>query len=261
MHCRDLSYIFSSKSLQFWVRQDPRENRDKRRCLHKPARQLEDPTRAEREAFGNLRVLLCSGRKSSRDTFFTTLQGTSPATTPPAGQLPICRNFVGAASLSAARRACALAVGRANPASARRAAWFGSGVPGAGASSAFTWSSAAPSEDRASGAVGQEPAPPLPPARAEAESRLARPQDAPHGGPAGRGGRQHHGRGECRARGLAGCGCRPGCGTELANLMFSLFSPHQGGQILRVSTALSCLLGLPLRVQKIRAGRSTPGLR
>uniref|UniRef100_A0A2K6A7R5 RNA 3'-terminal phosphate cyclase n=1 Tax=Mandrillus leucophaeus TaxID=9568 RepID=A0A2K6A7R5_MANLE len=33
-----------------------------------------------------------------------------------------------------------------------------------------------------------------------------------------------------------------------------------GGQILRVSTALSCLLGLPLRVQKIRAGRSTPGL-
>uniref|UniRef100_A0A8C2S485 RNA 3'-terminal phosphate cyclase n=1 Tax=Capra hircus TaxID=9925 RepID=A0A8C2S485_CAPHI len=28
-----------------------------------------------------------------------------------------------------------------------------------------------------------------------------------------------------------------------------------GGQILRVSTALSCLLGLPLRVQKIRAGR------
>lgn len=35
----------------------------------------------------------------------------------------------------------------------------------------------------------------------------------------------------------------------------------QGGQILRVSTALSCLLGLPLRVQKIRAGRSTPGLR
>lgn len=35
----------------------------------------------------------------------------------------------------------------------------------------------------------------------------------------------------------------------------------QGGQILRVSTALSCLLGLPLHVQKIRAGRSTPGLR
>ncbi|XP_038525929.1 RNA 3'-terminal phosphate cyclase isoform X1 [Canis lupus familiaris] len=35
----------------------------------------------------------------------------------------------------------------------------------------------------------------------------------------------------------------------------------KGGQILRVSTALSCLLGLPLRVQKIRAGRSTPGLR
>ncbi|XP_004614711.1 RNA 3'-terminal phosphate cyclase isoform X2 [Sorex araneus] len=34
-----------------------------------------------------------------------------------------------------------------------------------------------------------------------------------------------------------------------------------GGQILRVTTALSCLLGLPLRVQRIRAGRSTPGLR
>ncbi|XP_038601738.1 RNA 3'-terminal phosphate cyclase [Tachyglossus aculeatus] len=34
-----------------------------------------------------------------------------------------------------------------------------------------------------------------------------------------------------------------------------------GGQILRVSTALSCLLGLPLRVRKIRAGRSSPGLR
>ncbi|WP_348257478.1 RNA 3'-terminal phosphate cyclase, partial [Salmonella enterica] len=34
-----------------------------------------------------------------------------------------------------------------------------------------------------------------------------------------------------------------------------------GGQILRVSTALSCLLGLPFRVQKMRAGRSTPFLR
>ncbi|OXB66165.1 hypothetical protein ASZ78_012964 [Callipepla squamata] len=34
-----------------------------------------------------------------------------------------------------------------------------------------------------------------------------------------------------------------------------------GGQILRVSTALSCLLGLPLRVRRIRAGRSQPGLR
>ncbi|XP_030310800.1 RNA 3'-terminal phosphate cyclase isoform X3 [Calypte anna] len=34
-----------------------------------------------------------------------------------------------------------------------------------------------------------------------------------------------------------------------------------GGQILRVSTALSCLLGLPVRVQRIRAGRSQPGLR
>lgn len=35
----------------------------------------------------------------------------------------------------------------------------------------------------------------------------------------------------------------------------------QGGQILRVSTALSCVLGLPLRVRRIRAGRSQPGLR
>ncbi|NXC49703.1 RTCA cyclase, partial [Penelope pileata] len=34
-----------------------------------------------------------------------------------------------------------------------------------------------------------------------------------------------------------------------------------GGQILRVTTALSCLLGLPLRVRRIRAGRSQPGLR
>uniref|UniRef100_A0A8C9PEA5 RNA 3'-terminal phosphate cyclase n=1 Tax=Spermophilus dauricus TaxID=99837 RepID=A0A8C9PEA5_SPEDA len=32
------------------------------------------------------------------------------------------------------------------------------------------------------------------------------------------------------------------------------------GQILRVSTALSCVLGLPLRVQKIQAGHSTQGL-
>ncbi|XP_028344883.1 uncharacterized protein [Physeter macrocephalus] len=84
VHSRDLSYIFSSKSLQFWVWQDPRENRDKHRCLHKPARQLEDPTRVEREAFGNLRVLLCSVRKSSRDTFLSTLQGTSP------GHHPTC---------------------------------------------------------------------------------------------------------------------------------------------------------------------------
>ncbi|XP_068096092.1 RNA 3'-terminal phosphate cyclase isoform X1 [Hyperolius riggenbachi] len=34
-----------------------------------------------------------------------------------------------------------------------------------------------------------------------------------------------------------------------------------GGQILRICTALSCLLGLRVRVLKIRAGRSTPGLR
>ncbi|KAJ1171657.1 hypothetical protein NDU88_003517 [Pleurodeles waltl] len=34
-----------------------------------------------------------------------------------------------------------------------------------------------------------------------------------------------------------------------------------GGQILRVSTSLSCILGLPVRLHSIRAGRSTPGLR
>ncbi|XP_075038638.1 RNA 3'-terminal phosphate cyclase [Mixophyes fleayi] len=34
-----------------------------------------------------------------------------------------------------------------------------------------------------------------------------------------------------------------------------------GGQILRICTALSCLLGIRVRVLKIRAGRSTPGLR
>ncbi|CAH2311602.1 RNA 3 -terminal phosphate cyclase isoform X1 [Pelobates cultripes] len=34
-----------------------------------------------------------------------------------------------------------------------------------------------------------------------------------------------------------------------------------GGQILRISTALSCLLGIQTRVVRIRAGRSTPGLR
>ncbi|CAN9500839.1 unnamed protein product [Ophioblennius macclurei] len=34
-----------------------------------------------------------------------------------------------------------------------------------------------------------------------------------------------------------------------------------GGQILRVSAALSCIGGAPIRVRSIRAGRSTPGLR
>ncbi|CAI5776662.1 3' [Podarcis lilfordi] len=34
-----------------------------------------------------------------------------------------------------------------------------------------------------------------------------------------------------------------------------------GGQILRVTTALSCLCGTPLHVKNIRAGRSQPGLR
>uniref|UniRef100_H3CGK0 RNA 3'-terminal phosphate cyclase n=1 Tax=Tetraodon nigroviridis TaxID=99883 RepID=H3CGK0_TETNG len=34
-----------------------------------------------------------------------------------------------------------------------------------------------------------------------------------------------------------------------------------GGQILRVSAALSCITGAPINISKIRAGRSTPGLR
>lgn len=73
--------------------------------MHKPARQLEDTTRGEREAFCNLYVLLCSGCKSIRNRFPKTLQGTSPATTPSAGELQICRNFLGAASLRGARGA------------------------------------------------------------------------------------------------------------------------------------------------------------
>lgn len=35
----------------------------------------------------------------------------------------------------------------------------------------------------------------------------------------------------------------------------------QGGQILRVSAALSCISGSSIKISKIRAGRSTPGLR
>ena len=35
----------------------------------------------------------------------------------------------------------------------------------------------------------------------------------------------------------------------------------QGGQILRNSMAMSCLLGRPVHITRIRAGRSTPGLR
>lgn len=58
------------------------------------------------------------------------------------------------------------------------------------------------------------------------------------------------------------CGARASCGGDSVQpLLFLHPGALQGGQILRVSTALSCLLGLPLRVQKIRAGRSTPGLR
>ena len=34
-----------------------------------------------------------------------------------------------------------------------------------------------------------------------------------------------------------------------------------GGQVLRISSALSAILGRPIKVNKIRAGRSSPGLR
>ncbi len=34
-----------------------------------------------------------------------------------------------------------------------------------------------------------------------------------------------------------------------------------GGQILRTSVTLSCILGIPVKIQKIRAGREEPGLR
>lgn len=42
------------------------------------------------------------GASLTRDRFPQMLRGTSPATTPSAGELPICRNFLGAASLSGA---------------------------------------------------------------------------------------------------------------------------------------------------------------
>lgn len=62
--------------------------------------------------------------------------------------------------------------------------------------------------------------------------------------------------------GLLGAGAsRGGGGLHSTSVISPPRCSLQGGQILRVSTALSCLLGLPLRVQKIRAGRSTPGLR
>lgn len=34
----------------------------------------------------------------------------------------------------------------------------------------------------------------------------------------------------------------------------------QGGQILRISISLSAILGIPVRISKIRAGRNKPGL-
>ncbi len=34
-----------------------------------------------------------------------------------------------------------------------------------------------------------------------------------------------------------------------------------GGQILRTSVSLSCILGIPVKISKIRAGRKEPGLR
>lgn len=119
----------------------------------------------------------------------------------------------------------------------------------------------APQRGPAFGAAGREPACPPRRARLEPVRLRAGPQGALHGGPAGGGGRRAPGRGECEPEAAA---WGVGCGGELGGLTISFVSaphPEQGGQILRVSTALSCLLGLPLRVQKIRAGRSTPGLR
>ena len=134
------------------VRQDRRENSDKHRYLHKPARQLEETTRGEREAFCNRRVLPCSGCKSTRDRFPEMLRGTSPATTPSAAELPICRNFLGAASLSGAHAHWLWAP--KNAAFGRRASGFVSaelGAPQAGASSAFPQSPAGPSGERGLG--------------------------------------------------------------------------------------------------------------
>lgn len=34
-----------------------------------------------------------------------------------------------------------------------------------------------------------------------------------------------------------------------------------GGQVVRIASALSCITGIPLRLEKIRLGRSAPGLR
>lgn len=42
---------------------------------------------------------------------------------------------------------------------------------------------------------------------------------------------------------------------------YNIFDNFKGGQILRNSTALSVLLQIPIRVEKIRAGRSQGGLR
>ena len=65
---------------------------------------------------------------------------------------------------------------------------------------------------------------------------------------------------------------RADCWAVLNVVNFSLFfllllTNHygmlcvQGGQILRNAASLSCLLGQPITVNNIRAGRSNPGLR
>ncbi len=41
----------------------------------------------------------------------------------------------------------------------------------------------------------------------------------------------------------------------------SLFFQLQGGQILRITSALSCILMRPVHITRIRAGRDKPGLR
>lgn len=42
---------------------------------------------------------------------------------------------------------------------------------------------------------------------------------------------------------------------------FIVSGVFQGGQILRIATALGCILTRPLHVTRIRAGRDKPGLR
>lgn len=53
---------------------------------------------------------------------------------------------------------------------------------------------------------------------------------------------------------------RRGSAPDSCPQPLGLVSP-QGGQILRLSAALSCITGSAIKITKVRAGRSTPGLR